>query len=221
MYGHTTLYDKPKIYQYLIAFYHAILILNGNEVGPRDVPEYLWVIATLLAGAMLNATIFGNIAVLLQEINKKEARFQEKIDLANTAMMNMGLPMSIQTKVINYLLYTQSNLDRQNDFNALQEMVSPSLKMDIIRNIFSPIIMKNPIFGGGNEDLIDDALHLISTDSFPPEAYILQQNDDPNSLYFLAEGECEVLVNDENNTSHRTDILAQGAMFGEIALISN
>ena len=221
MFVMTDLYDRDLYYQYSIAFYHAILMLNGNEVGPRDTSQYIFVSTSLVVGAMLNANIFGNMAVLLQEINKKASKFQEKIDLANTAMMNMGLPMVMQNKVINYLLYTQSNLDRQHDFNELQMMVSPSLRMDIIRNIFSKIIGQNSIFGGSNDDLVDTVLLSISTDSFPPEASIIKQNDEADNLYFLSEGELEVMVNDENNEVHRIDILTKGAMFGEIALISN
>ena len=221
MFVMTDLYDRDLYYQYSIAFYHAILMLNGNEVGPRDTSQYIFVSTSLVVGAMLNANIFGNMAVLLQEINKKASKFQEKIDLANTAMMNMGLPMVMQNKVINYLLYTQSNLDRQHDFNELQMMVSPSLRMDIIRNIFSKIIGQNSIFGGSNDDLVDTVLLSISTDSFPPEASIIKQNDEADNLYFLSEGELEVMVNDENNKVHRIDILTKGAMFGEIALISN
>jgi hypothetical protein len=45
-----------------------------------------------MISAIINANIFGNIAVIVQELNKKSARFIEKIDTANTAMDNMKLP---------------------------------------------------------------------------------------------------------------------------------
>ena len=47
---------------------------------------------TILIGAIVNANIFGNLAVLIQAMNHKQTEFQEKIDTANTAMKNMKLP---------------------------------------------------------------------------------------------------------------------------------
>jgi hypothetical protein len=43
------------------------------------------------AGAILNANIFGNMAMLISEMNKKTSEFQGQIDSANTAMKNLGI----------------------------------------------------------------------------------------------------------------------------------
>ena len=45
----------------------------------------------MLAGAIINANIFGNMAVLIQNMNRKDTKFQEQIDTANTAMKNLKL----------------------------------------------------------------------------------------------------------------------------------
>ena len=82
-------------------------MLAGNEVGPRNTESVVFVAIVLIIGAIINANIFGNMAVIIQELNKKASRFQEKIDAANTAMKNMKIPPELRHKVINYLLYTQ------------------------------------------------------------------------------------------------------------------
>lgn len=189
MYGVTDLYDRDIYYKYWDSFYHSVMMLNGNEVGPRDFIQYVYVSSLLIIGAMLNANIFGNMAVLLQELNKKASRFREKMDTAKTAMKNMGLPSSLNNKVINYLLYTQGNLDKQREFKIMNSMISPSLKMEVIRTTFSQIIIINPIFGGGNEDLVDSVLQRILTESFLPEDTIIKQDNDADNLYFCYQGE--------------------------------
>jgi len=45
-----------------------------------------------LAGAFMQAYMFGNLAVMVQQLNRKSQYFQEKLDLANTSMRNMALP---------------------------------------------------------------------------------------------------------------------------------
>jgi hypothetical protein len=62
-------------------------------------------------GAIINANIFGNMALIISDLNRKSAEFQAQIDTANTAMKNMKLPQDIQTKVISYLQYIQQTLD--------------------------------------------------------------------------------------------------------------
>jgi len=128
----------------------------------------------LIAGAIINANIFGNMAVIIQELNKKASRFQEKIDTANTVMKNLKLPKELQKKVLDYLIYTQSNLDAQRELDKFKKMISPSLKMEVIRHIFSDIIKKNRVFREGSEDLIEFVLKRIHTYSFAPEALIVK-----------------------------------------------
>lgn len=184
MYVKTDLYTRDTLYRYLISFYHSVMMLNGNEVGPRSFIEYVFVSAFLIVGAILNANIFGTMAVLLQEMNKKSSRFRGKLDTAKTAMKNLGLPPLFQNKVINYLLYTEGNLEKQREFLLMKNMISPSLQVEIIRSIFQKIIVGNPIFGGGNKDLIDHVLQTINTMSFLPEDSIVKQDEDGDNLYF-------------------------------------
>ena len=60
----------------------------------------------LIVGAIVNAHIFGSLAVLISQMNEKGAKFQEKLDTAKTAMKNLKIPQDTQNKVIQYLLKT-------------------------------------------------------------------------------------------------------------------
>ena len=55
--------------------YHAVLMLGGNEMGPRTQTELAFVAFIMLAGAIINANIFGEMAVLVQMISRKSAKF--------------------------------------------------------------------------------------------------------------------------------------------------
>jgi len=68
------------------------MILSGGDVGPRDSYQLFFSTYTILIGAIVNANIFGNLAVLVSQMNHKQTVFQDKVDTANTAMKNMRLP---------------------------------------------------------------------------------------------------------------------------------
>ena len=66
-------------------------MLNGDELGPRTIKALWFISGILILGAVINANIFGNLAVIIGELNKKASRFQENIDTANTAMKNLKI----------------------------------------------------------------------------------------------------------------------------------
>lgn len=174
----TTLYSEDESYKYLHSIYYSVQMLSGNEIGPRTIISLAYVSSIMILGAMVNANIFGNMAVIIQEMTKKAHRFQEKIDIANTAMKNLGIKKELQAKVINYLLYTQSNRDQQHELEAFREMISPSLQMEVTKYIFIDIIRMNPILQDSPEKMVEFVLQNINTVLFLPEDYIMKQGDE-------------------------------------------
>lgn len=63
-------------------------------------------ILALIIGALIYSNILSNMAVLIQDLNKKSDAFQKKLDVVNTAMHNIHLPQDIQSKVVGFLLFT-------------------------------------------------------------------------------------------------------------------
>ena len=182
--------------------------------------QIIYSIVVLLIGAIVNANIFGNMAVIVQDLNQKASRFQEKIDTANTSMSNLKLPATIQEKVREYLFYTQSNLENQRELEDFKTMISPSLRLEVNRQIFLKVLIANPIFGD-NPELNELVIEKVITYSYPPEDIIIRQGDTPDALYILSKGELTVHVKDEHNRESFVRVLESGSIFGEIALITD
>lgn len=52
-------------YQYLVCFYSAVIALGGNEMGPRTKTEIALMILLLIMLAIVNASVFGEMTVLV------------------------------------------------------------------------------------------------------------------------------------------------------------
>jgi hypothetical protein len=173
----------------------------------------------ILIGAIITANIFGTMAVILTNLNRKFSRFQEKIDIANTSMKNMKLPVlkigeltfqvELQSRVINYLMYTQSTLDNQKELNKFLSMISPSLEVEVKRHIFGCVLKENRVFRGEKGMLLDFVIRNLSASIFLPEGVIINQKDIPTNMYFLAKGDVNVFVNHQP-----VNTLNSGALFG-------
>lgn len=217
----TDMYTRSDFYKYWISLYHSVLMLGGGDVGPRGEFQLLFVAIILIMGAIINANIFGNMAVLYSALNRKAATFQEKMEDANETMKNLKVPDTIQEEVKSYLSYTQSNLDHQNEFNKFLEMLSPSLRIQISKHINYDALISNKLLSG-NEEVIQVILSDLTTHLYLPEDEIIRQGDiTADTMYFIAKGSWEVFVIDENSISRSVTLLEKGNYFGEVALLKD
>lgn len=167
------------------------------------------------AGAMLtcliiNSNIFGNLAMLVSAMSKKTTEFSEKLDTVNTAMKNMNMPDETVNKVQDFIMSTQGTLDHQKEMESFLELISPSLRLEVTRHIFSEIVIQNPIFSG-DEKLIDYLVKYLITCLYLPEDIIITQGDIADDLYFLARGEVQIFIIDQNNDEKYVNTLKLGA----------
>lgn len=69
-----------------MSFYAACQFLFGSDLGARDDFQIVFIATANIMGAIIQANLFGELAVLVYSINKKAINLQEKIDCVNTAM---------------------------------------------------------------------------------------------------------------------------------------
>jgi hypothetical protein len=146
---YTRFYDSDEVsptYQYLVSLYTAVIALGGNEMGPRTNLEIFAMLGILLGLTMYNATIFGEMTVLVSEVNKKAANFQDQVDVANTAMKNMNLPKDAQNDVRTYLITTQGTQHEKKQLEEFMSLISPSLQEQVAVSIFAKIAWKHHRF---------------------------------------------------------------------------
>ena len=67
-------------------------MLTGNDITPKGTFSIAFVGFSMTLGAIINANIFGNMALIISDLNRKSQEFQNQIDTANTAMKNLKLP---------------------------------------------------------------------------------------------------------------------------------
>jgi len=61
--------------QYLYQLYYAILILGSNELGPVNPSEMLGVTLLLVFSSIFNSQVFGEIAMIVSELQKKDTAY--------------------------------------------------------------------------------------------------------------------------------------------------
>ncbi len=119
----------------------AFLMLCGENIGATTTKEEMVSMLLMLIGACVQATIFGQVALLISNSNSIIGKFKEKQEVMNENMEALNLPKSIRQRVHNYLEYNwkrQKALDR-NEFMA---NLSPPLCAEVALFLHSNMIQK-------------------------------------------------------------------------------
>ncbi|CAI2366862.1 unnamed protein product [Moneuplotes crassus] len=217
-YSNPLIYERHHFYQYLTSFYYSVLMLAGNDMAPQGTAQLILSTIFILAASIINANIFGNMAVILQQMNRRNSAFHEKVEIATSTMRNMSIPEHLQNRVQAYLISTQATLDQQKEFDDFLQLLSPSLKSEVTKHIFQECIIGNPIFEEKVE-IIEIVLYDLTTLLFLPEDEICRQGSAGSKFYFLAKGDCQVFIKDENQNARQIHTLVPGSYFGEVALL--
>lgn len=80
-----------------------------------------------LTGAIFQAYIFGELAVLIAQVGTKAKRQQETIDNANTAMENVNLPGPLRDEIREFFKGTGETKMIADELNSFLDKLSPSL----------------------------------------------------------------------------------------------
>lgn len=105
------LYSMEFGNKFFVIFYTSISCLCGNDIYPASLTQYFVAGLNLLMGAILQATMFGQVAGIVDTMSRKSQAFQRKVDIANTTMKNIHLNEDMHMQVRDFMTKTQSNLD--------------------------------------------------------------------------------------------------------------
>ena len=67
--GDLELYTKSVDYQYWVSIYVAVLQMTGNDVLPFGTFQIFMSAFSIIMGALINANIFGNMALIINDLN--------------------------------------------------------------------------------------------------------------------------------------------------------
>ena len=97
---------------------------------------------------------------------------------------------------------------------SITEELPHTLSMEILLFMNQKILQKVSLFKSANEIFIREIVRLLQPMVFLPDDYIIRQGELGDCMYFLSEGDVEVLVGNAKVAQ-----LGAGSPFGETALI--
>ncbi|XP_061711817.1 cyclic nucleotide-gated cation channel alpha-3 isoform X6 [Cydia pomonella] len=204
--------------QYLQSYYWCTLALTtiGDLPRPRSKGEYVFVIAQLLFGLLLFATVLGHVANIVTSVSTARKEFQAKLDGVKTYMRMRRVPTHLQVKVIkwfDYLWLTQKCSDEEKAVSCLPD----KLKAEIAINVHLDTLKRVEIFQNTEAGFLCELVLRLRPVLFSPGDFICRKGEVGKEMYIVNRGKLQV-VGDNGKTVLAT--LKAGSYFGEISILN-
>jgi len=204
--------------QYIRALYWCVTTIATIGYGDytpnhNSNLQIIYTVGVMVFGVGMYGYIIGNVATLIANLDVARANYQSKMEEINDFLRTRRVPGPLQSRVRNYYAYlweTQKSIAQI----SITEELPHTLSMEIALYLNRAILEKVTLFKNANEIFIREIVQLLRPMVFLPDDYIIRQGEFGDCMYFLSNGDVEVVVN-----GVRVATLGQGSPFGETALI--
>src|SRR5208337_2430028 len=209
---------RPHFDQYLRGVYWCVTTIAtigyGDYTPNHDSNlQIIYTIVVMIFGVGMYGYIIGNVATLIANLDVGRANYQAKMEEINDFLRTRRVPGQLQTRVRDYYAYLWETRKSVSPVSITEELPH-TLSMEISLYLNRTILEKVALFKNANEIFIREIVQAMQPMVFLPDDYIIRQGEYGDCMYFLSNGDVEVLVNGSRLTS-----LGQGSPFGETALI--
>ena len=214
---HLSFYALSTFEQYIFCMYIALFIILGIESNPITTIETAFAAWSLIIGALLIAYFFGEIVVTIQDLQAEERKYLELQDEISSALINFKVSEELQREVWGFVSSSYSILNQQGGYEELTHYLPPSLQSELNKFVYKGILELNSDFL--NRNVVEVAMQHFESRFVKPELEVVKQFDKGTEIYYIAQGSCEVYVQDHRNQSYKVAYLKKGDFFGEIGCL--
>ena len=156
--------------------YYALAMLVGENIDPQGSVERTYATFVIFYGACMNATLFGQVALLLQNQNSVYHRFQQELDSVNQNMRILNLPEDLQQRVRNYYDYW-FHRHRLLDYRKFVSQLSNALGSEVCLYLHREMVQKVPLFRHCSADFLVALVKTLSHRVYMPGDFIVRYGE--------------------------------------------
>ena len=210
------LYSSSVTELYIETLYSVFLMLFRNmDVHPVTTAENTFAIIVILLGAVMYATIFGSIAVVIANFDAGNASFHQKKLSILDRMRFLRLPTEIQNKVLRFYdcLWTLQRCTDGSQSNFISEL-SPSLAAEVLCTMHMGTLKKVPFFSEFSQVVVNEICFKLKAQVYLDGDFIVREGDFGDWMGFITRGKVKVSSSDGIDV-----VLHEEHYFGEMSLL--
>ena len=207
---------------YVYYLYATVAMLLGDAGAAKTAVTQQVSIIILFVGNITLAIVFSKIILALQTASAARDAYARRMRSMNDAMASQNVPTGLQRRVHRFFefkfMLTAGLDDPATSYIA---ELPNGMKVDLMRSLYSEMLMKVPLFKGTSESVISSLAQQLVTMIILPDEIVIKEGCVGNSMYFIRRGLVRIVKAHETPKEFFIGGLGSGSFFGEIALVSS
>ncbi|XP_076808995.1 voltage-gated inwardly rectifying potassium channel KCNH6-like isoform X2 [Clavelina lepadiformis] len=198
--------------KYITALYFTFSSLTSvgfGNVSPNTNNEKLFSVCVMLIGALMYASIFGNVSAIIQRLYSGTARYHTQMLRVKEFVRFHQIPNPLRQRLEEYFQHAWS-YSNGIDMNLVLKGFPEGLQADICLHLNRNLLKSCPALRTASQGCLRMLSMRFKTTHAPPGDTLVHTGDLLTALYFITRGSIEIL---QNNVV--VAVLRQGDIFGE------
>ncbi|XP_034558652.1 potassium voltage-gated channel subfamily H member 6-like [Notolabrus celidotus] len=198
--------------KYVTALYFTFSSLTSvgfGNVSPNTNSEKIFSICVMLIGALMYASIFGNVSAIIQRLYSGTARYHAQMMRVREFIRFHQIPNPLRQRLEEYFQHAWSYTNGI-DMNAVLKGFPECLQADICLHLNRSLLQNCKAFKGSTKGCLRALAMRFRTTHAPPGDTLVHAGDLITALYFISRGSIEILKGDVV-----VAILGKNDIFGE------
>ncbi|XXQ39126.1 Cyclic nucleotide-binding domain-containing protein [Plasmodiophora brassicae] len=203
-------------YSHGLFFSLKVLIRIGSLAAPTTTLEFVYTIATSIAGLFVVGYVIGRVGNLIARIDVADNDFHHRVRRTDAILSTLNVPVELRTDAFRFFQYEdQSN--RGVDPEVALGDLPLCLRQDVMMEICGKILMTSALFEKVSASMLRPIVGHMTFVSIPAEQFIFQNGDIGDSVYFILKGLVGLVL---PGAIVPVKFLHPGTCFGEAAMLS-
>ncbi|TGM13191.1 cyclic nucleotide-binding protein [Leptospira selangorensis] len=205
--------------EYIKALYWTVTTIatvGYGDITPSTDLQRIYTIFVMMLGAGVYATVIGNIASILGNLDLAKAAQMKKMAQVDSFLKARSIPADMRRRVRDYYMYI---IDRGwgEDESLLLNDLPLSLRKEVKIQLHRSLLEKVPFLKGADPALVASLVFSLKPTIFLKGDTVFKRGEKGDSLYILSEGSVDILGSDDKTVLLN---LQEGQFFGELALVT-
>jgi hypothetical protein len=211
--------DQDKLLEYVKAFYWSMTTLTTvgyGDISAKTPYQMLYAAFTQLIGVGVFGFILSNVASLLSRLDAAREHHMDNLDQIEAFMNSYSIPIDVRSKVRGYYHYLWKEHKGRLDRSMLDNLPG-KLQSELNFSINRSVIERVPFLKTASRELLEDIMLALDHRVYVPGERIFRAGDKGDCLFMIHAGVVDIQTADGKHIA----ALKEGAVFGEVALISD